>query len=88
MQVTAVGRAVQPEDKQEVERLMFSRHPQMRLWAHMAHKWRFYELDIDHVEILDFFGGFHHVSRQEYFAASPHPPLLPGPQERGQLTTT
>jgi hypothetical protein len=85
MQVTAVGKAVQPKDEEEVEHLMFSRHPQMRLWSHMAHNWRFYELDIEHVEILDFFGGFHHVSREEYFAATPLPPLQRSAQRTGPL---
>jgi hypothetical protein len=86
VQVTAVGTAVRLEDEEEVEHLMFSRHPQMRLWSHMAHKWQFYELDIKHVEILDFFGGFHHVSREDYFAAKPLPPLRRSAQRRDQLT--
>lgn len=67
-----------PKQQPEAARLMFARHPQMRAWAELAHKWVFYELSIDHAEILDFFGGFHNVSRQAYFAAQPHAPVLGG----------
>lgn len=58
-------------DEAEVAHLMFSRHPQMSVWAHLEHEWRFYELEVAHVQILDFFGGFRNVSAAEYFAAEP-----------------
>ena len=66
--------AVPPRGEAEAAALMFARHPHMRAWARLAHEWRFYELHVAHVEILDFFGGFHNVSRDAYFAAAPAPP--------------
>lgn len=54
VQATVVGQAweVGPKERHEARRLMFARHPQMRVWAQLAHKWAFYELDVTHVEVL------------------------------------
>jgi hypothetical protein len=77
-QVSVVGHARKVEQEQESEaaELMFSRHPQMKYWAQMAHKWVFYELDVEVVYILDFFGGYHEVTREAYFTAKPTQPLV------------
>lgn len=74
--VTVLGNAkeVPKSEESEVSELMFARHPQMRSWAYMAHKWQFYELHIDHAYVLDWFGGYHAVARDEYFAAEPVEP--------------
>jgi hypothetical protein len=73
VQATVVGfvQALRAKDAEVAADLMFSRHPQMRFWSHLAHTWTFYELDVSYVEVLDFFGGFHNVSRESYFAAEP-----------------
>lgn len=48
--------------------LLFSRHPDMRGWP-KDHKFGVYELGLDHIRLLDFYGGAAEISRQEYFAA-------------------
>ena len=48
--------------------LLFSRHPDMRGWP-KDHNFGVYELAVDHIRLLDFYGGAAEISRQEYFAA-------------------
>ena len=48
--------------------LLFSRHPDMRGWP-KDHNFGVYELGVDHVRLLDFYGGAAEISHQEYFAA-------------------
>lgn len=71
-QVTIVGalKVVAKEGEAEAARLMFARHPGMAEWSQYAHKWHFYELDVHEAAVLDYFGGFHHVTTSDYFAAT------------------
>ncbi|EFN53152.1 hypothetical protein CHLNCDRAFT_136925 [Chlorella variabilis] len=53
---------------EEAERLLFSRHPDMRGWP-AGHAFHIYELHIATARLLDWFGGAHDISAPEYFAA-------------------
>lgn len=77
VQVSVFGHArpVPKEGVAEAADIMFARHPQMRAWAAMAHTWVFYEISVTNAYVLDFFGGWHNVSRDDYYAASPAKPL-------------
>lgn len=78
VQANVFGHAklVPKEAEQEAAGIMFARHPQMKAWAALAHTWAFYEIGITDVRVLDFFGGYHRVTPEEYFAATPREPLL------------
>lgn len=71
-----LGKAEKVPESQadEAAELLFARHPQMKGWAQLKHKWQFYELHVENAFILDWFGGYHTVSRDEYFAAKPSEP--------------
>jgi Pyridoxamine 5'-phosphate oxidase len=51
VQATVVGTALKlgPKERPDAARLMFARHPGMKIWAKLAHKWSFFELDVNHV---------------------------------------
>lgn len=72
-----LGNAKKVPEKEEDEAalLMFARHPQMKAWSLLAHEWNFYELHVDHAYIIDWFGGYNAVSKDDYFAAKPSRPL-------------
>ena len=76
LQASILGKAEKVPESQaeEAAELMFARHPQMKGWAQLKHKWQFYELQVENAYILDWFGGYHTVSRDEYFAAKPSKP--------------
>ena len=61
-------RLLSREELREASELLFSRHPDMRGWP-KGHKFRVYELGVDHIRLLDFYGGAAEISCQEYFAA-------------------
>ena len=48
--------------------LLFSRHPDMRGWP-KGHKFMVYELRVNNIRRLDFYGGAAEISRPDYFAA-------------------
>ena len=75
-QVSILGKAEKVPEEQAAEAadLVFARHPQMKAWAHLKHKWLFYEVHVENAYILDWFGGYHTVSKDEYFAAKPSKP--------------
>jgi Pyridoxamine 5'-phosphate oxidase len=77
LQVAVLGqaKAVPVAEYEEVAAMMFSRHPQMKAWVLLAHEWAFYELHVDHAYVIDWFGGYNIVSREDYFAALPSKPL-------------
>ncbi|XP_078607711.1 protein CREG1-like [Branchiostoma floridae x Branchiostoma japonicum] len=62
-----------PEDEMDfAKNSLFSRHPIMAEWYNMPdHQFYIAKMDIDEVFVLDFFGGGHSVSPQDYFKANP-----------------
>ena len=58
---------------------LYSRHPDMRLWAH-AHEFVPMQMHVEKVFFLDFYGGAHPISVQEYLSA-------PDPAARPALAT-
>jgi hypothetical protein len=69
------AKPVPDSEYDEVANLMFARHPQMKAWSILAHEWQFYELHVDHAYVIDWFGGYNEVSKEDYFAAVPQKPL-------------
>jgi len=49
---------------------LFDRHPGMTKWP-ADHSWHVVTLDIDHIWLIDFFGGASVISIQDYLGASP-----------------
>lgn len=56
------------EEMEMAREAMFSRHPEMADWP-TDHSFQFYELHIQQVNLLDWYGGMHEVSKEEYFGA-------------------
>lgn len=52
----------------KAQALLFARHPQMADWP-AGHEFRVYELTPSTLRLLDFYGGPHDISPDEYFAA-------------------
>lgn len=50
---------------------LWTRHPEMPMWDGntQGHNWFFAKLEISNVIVLDFFGGAHYITVDEYFAA-------------------
>ncbi|PSC73110.1 CREG1 [Micractinium conductrix] len=59
---------VPEEGQQEAQALLFPRHPHMRDWP-SGHAFRVYELHISTLRLLDWYGGPHDLSPEQYFAA-------------------
>ncbi|KAF2357684.1 FMN-binding split barrel [Trinorchestia longiramus] len=51
---------------------LFTRHPEMMDWP-QDHGWFFARLDIQHIYLLDYFGGAQVVDPADYYAAQPFP---------------
>ncbi|XP_066977474.1 protein CREG1 [Macrobrachium rosenbergii] len=49
---------------------LFSRHPEMSEWP-QGHEWFFAKMSINHIYVLDYFGGAAVVDVKEYFEAEP-----------------
>lgn len=56
------------EGVDEAGELLFSRHPQMQGWP-KGHNFSIYELQIEAIRLLDFYGGAAEISSKDYFAA-------------------
>lgn len=67
----------EPDLLQEARDLLFPRHPAMKGWP-QGHNFAFYELLIKSIRLLDFYGGPHDISPDDYFAADlgPVPPPM------------
>ncbi|KAK8404148.1 hypothetical protein O3P69_000306 [Scylla paramamosain] len=48
---------------------MFSRHPVMETWPQKNHNWIFVKLKIEHIYVLDYFGGPKEVDVVDYYNA-------------------
>ncbi|XP_066289829.1 protein CREG1-like [Branchiostoma lanceolatum] len=61
-----------PEDETDfAKNSLFSRHPIMAEWYKMPdHQFYFAKMEVEDVFVLDFFGGGHHVSPQDYYKAT------------------
>ncbi|KAG2501164.1 hypothetical protein HYH03_000979 [Edaphochlamys debaryana] len=59
---------VPPEDAEIAREAMFARHPAMAGWPE-GHKFEFYELHVDEVHVLDWYGGMAVLDGQEYYDA-------------------
>eukprot|EP00879_Flechtneria_rotunda_P021972 GHRR01023172.1.p1 GENE.GHRR01023172.1~~GHRR01023172.1.p1 ORF type:complete len:224 (+),score=68.71 GHRR01023172.1:185-856(+) len=73
--ITILGRMEQIEsqtDKQAATAALFSRHPVMQGWPD-DHGFQFYELHVQEIHILDWYGGMHILPADEYFAAGLEP---------------
>lgn len=56
-----------PADREAfAEKVLFSRHPQMKNWP-SNHGFRPYVLQLSHIVLLDFYGGAKHVPVDEYY---------------------
>ncbi|GIL45668.1 hypothetical protein Vafri_2870 [Volvox africanus] len=60
---------VAEEDLQEAQVAMFSRHPRMADWP-ADHLFEFFELRVEEVHLLDWYGGMAIISGEDYYAAA------------------
>ncbi|RXG71995.1 Protein CREG1 [Armadillidium vulgare] len=58
------------EEEEFARNALFSRHVEMSSWP-SNHDWFFGKIKIQHIYLLDFFGGAQVVDVEEYFAANP-----------------
>ncbi|PNW77530.1 hypothetical protein CHLRE_10g440700v5 [Chlamydomonas reinhardtii] len=67
---TFVGRVlpVPEQDRSLAQAAMFSRHPAMADWP-TGHQFDFYELHVNEVHVLDWYGGMSVVDSNEYYSA-------------------
>lgn len=68
----SISGSLDPVAEQDIEYaqlMLFSRHPAMKQWP-QGHQFRAYELNITTMRLLDFYGGPHDISPQEYFDSS------------------
>ena len=71
--VTLSGNMVTVTDKNDRQfglNALYSKHPMMKSWPD-DHGWLVFKLNITNVWILDFYGGSHTVSQEEYFSGKP-----------------
>eukprot|EP00983_Pelagomonas_calceolata_P031383 984637-Pelagomonas_calceolata.AAC.3 len=58
------------EDQELARTSMFKRHPKMAAWSTMSdHDFTLYELQIEEIHLLDYFGGAKQVKPADYFNA-------------------
>lgn len=43
--------------QKQAEAALYERHPAMKTWNQTNHHWTFYQLDIESIWLIDFFGG-------------------------------
>ncbi|EFJ52334.1 hypothetical protein VOLCADRAFT_55820, partial [Volvox carteri f. nagariensis] len=67
---TLLGRMqpVAAEDREEAQAALFSRHPRMADWP-ADHHFKFFELQVEEVHLLDWYGGMAIISGEDYYAA-------------------
>jgi hypothetical protein len=79
--VTALGRTRRvPDDggaAATAREMLFARHPEMADWP-ADHGFAPYEMEVEELHLLDFFGGMHVVAPADYFAARLAPPTGSG----------
>lgn len=51
---------------------LWSRHPAMENWISIDHGWFFAKLNIENIQLLDFFGGVKTVKIEDYLKATPY----------------
>eukprot|EP00877_Chromochloris_zofingiensis_P004915 jgi/Chrzof1/14424/Cz09g02120.t1 len=62
-----------PESEQStVKQMLFSRHPAMAKWP-ADHQFTLYEMQIESLMLLDWYGGAHIITPEEYFQAELSP---------------
>ncbi|GLC34491.1 hypothetical protein PLESTF_000029300 [Pleodorina starrii] len=68
---TLLGRLerVAASEREEAQAAMFSRHPRMADWP-TDHNFEFYELHVDEVHLLDWYGGMAVVPGEDYYQAA------------------
>mmetsp|Transcript_3941 Transcript_3941/g.9900 ORF Transcript_3941/g.9900 Transcript_3941/m.9900 type:complete len:209 (-) Transcript_3941:170-796(-) len=66
--LSGVVRQTSGETERHGREFVFSRHPTMATWP-ADHHWIVYEMEIEKIFLLDYFGGAHHFSVQEYLDA-------------------
>ncbi|KAG3112006.1 hypothetical protein PI124_g8813 [Phytophthora idaei] len=66
--LSLTGRVVPVKESQRnyAERVVFSKHPQMKHWP-THHDFRFYVLEIEHIVFLDFYGPAQHIPVSDYY---------------------
>jgi hypothetical protein len=62
-------RQVPAQGREEAQRLLFSRHPDMAGWP-AGHQFRLYELQVSELKLLDWYGGAQMISAEDYFSAA------------------
>lgn len=61
-------RAVPQDQLHVAQEAVFSRHPAMASWP-AGHNFQFYELHVDAVHLLNWYGGMVHLTGDEYYAS-------------------
>lgn len=51
---------------------LWTRHPAMEHWTAEDHGWFFAKLNIENIQLLDFFGGVSTISLEDYLNATPY----------------
>ncbi|KAE8985652.1 hypothetical protein PF010_g16429 [Phytophthora fragariae] len=66
--LSLTGRVVPVEQSQRsyAERVVFSKHPQMKHWP-KNHGFALYLLEIEHLVFLDFYGAAKHIAVNDYY---------------------
>ncbi|XP_013414183.2 protein CREG1-like [Lingula anatina] len=67
-QITLSGKMepVDPKDVMFAQTSLFARHPQMKDWP-VGHNWKIYELMVNSVWIIDYFGGAVILPAEDYY---------------------
>ncbi|KAF6255709.1 pyridoxamine 5'-phosphate oxidase-domain-containing protein [Scenedesmus sp. NREL 46B-D3] len=84
--ITAVGRMrslADADDADAAAEALFSRHTAMRQWP-SDHGFAFFELEVEEVHMLDWYGGMHVIPAGEYYAADLLPPSSTGVKQQQQ----
>lgn len=82
-QVTLTGEFIKLEKNDPewnvAKEALWTRHPVMRKWHILVpgHNWQFAKISIEHITLLDTFGGRKYPSLEDYFNATPNLEPMP-----------
>ena len=68
LSVTGALEFVPEEEVEEAKHLLFARHPDMAGWP-AGHAFKVYELKPSTLRLLDYYGGPHDITPEDYFKA-------------------
>ncbi|VVC35571.1 FMN-binding split barrel [Cinara cedri] len=91
-QVTLTGQFIKLEkgdpEWEAAKVALWTRHPVMRKWHILVpgHNWQFSKIIIEHITLIDTFGGRKYPNVADYFKVTPDIKLWPKPSRRSHIT--